>query len=239
MGIIESYKTKDMIKEEVTEQNQTNETQEQIVEKKNPIAKILIEEYGTVEIELYPDMAPNTVANFISLVNEGYYQNYPFDRIVKDFTVQCGMGDEDFEYSINGEFAENGYTNNTLKFERGTVGLSRADYTNYATDEDIKKEGFNSGFASFFITLKEEPELDGIYAPFGKVTQGMEIIDKISKIATESQVEGGENSKPLNPPIIKYITVDTFGINYPTPERKKKFDFMNWLYQQYGMIPSE
>ena len=93
--------------------------------KQNPVVTMLIENYGNVEIELYPDMAPNTVANIINLINSRYYKGYKFDRVVEDFCIQCGNEDsKTSEYSVKGEFVANNYTNNTLKFERGTVRTS-------------------------------------------------------------------------------------------------------------------
>ncbi len=111
-------------------------------------------------------------------------------------------------------------------------GLARADYSTWGNSE-LTEEGYNSGYSSFFITLKDEPQLDGHYAPFGKVILGMDIIDKISKLQTNVDENGISTEEPINPPTIKYIAVDTFGIEYPEPERTKAFDYQSWLMQQY------
>ncbi len=191
-----------------------------------------IEDYGNIVIELYPDMAPNTVANIIDLIKKNYYQGQKIDRVVDNFIIQCGSEDANgYTHSIKGEFSENGYSKNTLKFERGTIGLARADYS--SLDNSLIEKGYNSGLASFFITVKDEPNLDGIYAPFGKVTSGMNIIDKISELQTEIDEDGNKTEKPINPPTIKYIAVDTFGVEYPRPERMVAFDYQSWLMQQY------
>ena len=136
-----------------------------------PIVSMEIKDYGTIKIELYPDMAPNTVKNFIKLVNEGYYNGLTFHRVEK-MLIQggdtAGDGTGQSELSINGEFTENGY-DNTLKFERGTLGLARLDYTNYSSlDASLVEEGYNSGYAQFFIMAQDIAEFDGYYCSFRK-----------------------------------------------------------------------
>lgn len=112
---------------QVSENEGQNGTEQQTEVRQNPVVTMLIEGYGNIAIELYPDMAPNTVANFIHLVQEKYYNGQPFDRIVENLMIQCGNEEsKDIQYSIEGEFAENGYTNNTLKFERGTIRTSKS-----------------------------------------------------------------------------------------------------------------
>ena len=209
-----------------------------------PIVSMEIEGYGTIKMELYPDEAPNTVKNFIKLINEGYYNGLTFHR-VEESLIQggdtAGDGTGTTELSINGEFTANDY-DNKLKFERGTLGLARMDYTAYSSiDSKLTKEGYNSGYAQFFIMAQDESALDGYYTAFGKVTEGMEIVDEITKL--ETTVETDENSgetttttKPVNPPVIKSITVNTLGVNYGEPETHETFDVNSFIMQKlYGI----
>ena len=204
--------------------------QKSTFELKNPIATMEIEDYGIVKIELYPEMAPNTVRNFIELINSGYYNGLTFHR-VEDSLIQGGdkegTGAGKTDYTIPGEFELNGFKENTLKFTRGTLGLARADYTMYyyyTEDSSYLKMGYNSGCSQFFIMAKDEENFDGNYCAFGKVIEGLDIIDEITKIEKTVEVdeetgESEETSTPVNPPIIKSITVDTFGINYKAPTK--------------------
>ena len=178
--------------------------QKSTFELKNPIATMEIEDYGIVKIELYPEMAPNTVRNFIELINSGYYNGLTFHR-VEDSLIQGGdkegTGAGKTDYTIPGEFELNGFKENTLKFTRGTLGLARADYTMYyyyTGDSSYLKMGYNSGCSQFFIMAKDEENFDGNYCAFGKVIEGLDIIDEITKIEK---------------------TVDTFGINYKAPTK--------------------
>ena len=204
--------------------------QKSTFELKNPIATMEIEDYGIVKIELYPEMAPNTVRNFIELINSGYYNGLTFHR-VEDSLIQGGdkegTGAGKTDYTIPGEFELNGFKENTLKFTRGTLGLARADYTMYyyyTGDSSYLKMGYNSGCSQFFIMAKDEENFDGNYCAFGKVIEGLDIIDEITKIEKTVEVdeetgESEETTTPVNPPIIKSITVDTFGINYKAPTK--------------------
>lgn len=209
-----------------------------------PVVSMEIENYGTIKMELYPDAAPNTVKNFIKLINEGYYNGLTFHR-VEESLIQggdiAGDGTGSTEYAINGEFSENGY-DNTLKFERGTVGLARQDYTYYSSlNPNLVEEGYNSGYAQFFIMAKDENSFNGYYTAFGKVIEGMEIVDEITKLETEIETdeETGEESKttkPVNPPVISNITVETFGVEYGEPETHETFDINSYLMQAiYGI----
>lgn len=209
-----------------------------------PIVSMEIEDYGTIKIELYPDMAPNTVKNFIKLINEGYYNGLTFHR-VEESLIQggdtAGDGSGQTEYAINGEFSENGY-DNTLKFERGTVGLARQDYTYYSSlNPDLVEEGYNSGCAQFFIMADDEESFNGYYAAFGKVIEGMDIVDEITKLETEVETdeetgETSETTKPVNPPVISNVTVETFGVEYGEPETHETFDINSYLMQAlYGI----
>lgn len=209
-----------------------------------PVVSMEIDGYGTVKMELYPDEAPNTVKNFIKLINEGYYNGLTFHR-VEESLIQGGDKEGDgtgtTELSINGEFTANDY-DNTLKFERGTLGLARMDYTDYSSiDASLTEEGYNSGYAQFFIMAQDESALDGYYTAFGKVTEGMEIVDEITKLETEVETdeETGETSEtttPVNPPVITSITVDTFGVEYGEPEAHETFDINSFIMQKlYGI----
>lgn len=203
-------------------ENTTNLTESN--EQKVPIATMEIKDYGTVKIELYPDIAPKTVENFINLSNNGFYDNLTFHRIVKDFMIQGGDKNGDgtgkvtlddlynnginSEYTIEGEFETNGYKN-SLKHTEGIISMARTDYSNFPNaDETLIKEGYNSASSQFFIVTKNAPSLDGYYASFGKVIEGMDIIHKIENIQTE-ETEYGENSKPVTPPVIEKIRVET------------------------------
>lgn len=205
--------------------------QKQTLKAQNPIVTMEIENYGTVKMELYPEMAPNTVRNFIKLINEGYYNGLTFHR-VEESLIQGGdkegTGSGVTKYSIEGEFAENGHKENTLSFERGTLGLARQDfslYYYYTGDESYLTKGYNSGCTQFFITAEDCSEsFDGYYCAFGKVTEGMEIIDVLKALETtvETNEETGEETTtttPVNPPVITNMTVETFGIEYNEPEK--------------------
>lgn len=204
--------------------------QKQTLKAQNPIVTMEIENYGTVKMELYPEMAPNTVRNFIKLINEGYYNGLTFHR-VEESLIQGGdkegTGSGVTKYSIEGEFAENGHKENTLSFERGILGLARQDfslYYYYTGDERYLTKGYNSGCTQFFITAEDCSEsFDGYYCAFGKVTEGMEIIDVLKALETtvETNEETGEETTtttPVNPPVITNMTVETFGIEYNEPD---------------------
>ena len=222
----------------------------------NPVATMEVENFGTVKIELYPDLAPETVANFITLANRGFYDGLTFHRVVKDFMIQGGDpegtgqgsakisdlkdGGEDTAYSIKGEFVANG-VNNTLKFEEGVIGMARNDYTSYSST--LTEESYNSGSSQFFIMTADNTSLNGYYTSFGKVIEGMDVIHNIEnvevKIADDSEETGNtEVSTPVNPVTITSIKVETNGVDYGLPETLTPFDYMSWLYRQYGLDPS-
>lgn len=152
--------------------------------------------------ELYPDIAPNTVNNFISLIQKGFYDGVIFHRVIEGFMLQggdpqgTGMGGPD--YSIKGEFTQNGFENN-LAHDPGVLSMART----MAPD---------SAGSQFFIMHKKSPHLDGLYAAFGKITEGMDIVDKIASVPTDS------NDRPMETQRMKKVTVDTFGVDYPAPE---------------------
>lgn len=217
------------------------------VKVQNPIVTMEVEGYGTVKIELYPDMAPNTVANFIQLANRGYYNGLTFHRTIPDFMVQGGDkngdgtgsvnysdlkdGGEEKAYAIKGEFIANGFKKNTLRHEEGVISMARGDYSAYG----LTAEGYNSAGSQFFIMAGDNSSLNGLYSAFGKVTEGMDIIHKIENVEVvtrdSSATEGID--KPVNPPVIKSITVETYGVDYGMPEVQDAFDVQNWLMQQY------
>lgn len=172
--------------------------------KELPIATIVIKDYGTIEAELYPHIAPNTVNNFISLANNGFYDGLTFHRIIKDFMVQGGDPNGDGTggpgYSIKGEFTKNKFKND-LKHAEGILSMARS-------------QNKNSAGSQFFIMTKDTPHLDGEYAAFGKVTSGMDIVHKIENIETSA------NDKPVKGVVIESIKVDTKGVKYDEPEKK-------------------
>lgn len=168
----------------------------------NPIVTITMENGDVMKVELYPDIAPNTVNNFLSLVEKGFYNGLIFHRVIPGFMIQggcpegTGMGGPG--YSIRGEFSQNGFPNE-LKHEPGVISMARAMHP-------------NSAGSQFFLMHETSPHLDGSYAAFGKVTEGLEVIDKIAQIPTDS------SDRPLEPQVIKSMTADTQGQEYPQPE---------------------
>ena len=221
-----------------------------------PVATMEVENFGTIKFELYPEYAPETVANFITLANRGFYDGLTFHRIVKDFMIQGGdkNGDgtgvattkdlrddgDDTEYTIKGEFIANG-VDNKLQFEEGVVAMARSDYTSYSST--LTEESYNSGSSQFFIMTAENTGLNGQYTSFGKVIEGMDIVHQIEavevKAADDAETTGNtEVSTPVNPPVITSIRVETNGIDYGLPETLTPFDYTSWLYQQYGIDPS-
>ena len=221
-----------------------------------PVATMEVENFGTIKFELYPEYAPETVANFTTLANRGFYDGLTFHRIVSDFMIQGGdkNGDgtglattsdlkddgDDTEYTIKGEFVANG-VDNKLQFQEGVVAMARSDYTSYSSS--LTEESYNSGSSQFFIMTAENTGLNGQYTSFGKVIEGMDIVHQIEavevKAADDAETSGNtEVSTPVNPPVITSIRVETNGIDYGLPETLTPFDYMTWLYQQYGIDPS-
>ncbi|MEY9970451.1 peptidyl-prolyl cis-trans isomerase B (cyclophilin B) [Lysinibacillus sp. RC46] len=169
--------------------------------KENPIVTITMNNDEKIVIELEPSTAPNTVANFISLVKKGFYDGLIFHRVVPDFMIQggdpSGNGTGGPDYSIEGEFSLNGFKND-LKHERGVISMARS-------------QDLNSAGSQFFIMVNEASHLDGEYAAFGKVIEGMETVDAI---ATSER----EGEKPLKDQQMKKVEVDTKGFDYPAPK---------------------
>ncbi len=238
------------------------------MEVKNPIVTMEVQDYGVIKLELYPEEAPEAVANFIALAQNGFYNGLKFHRVVKDFMIQGGdkngdgtgepqlsdlglVGEDDANnrtYCITGEFLANGYEN-TLKNEEGTISMARADYTSYSSQ--LTTESYNSAGSQFFINTVDNSSLDGSYAVFGKVIEGMDVVHAIENVevkaaedetaeneesteskSTESQAEV---STPVTDVIISNVSVETYGIDYGMPETLEPFDYYNWIYQTYGI----
>ena len=169
----------------------------------NPIVTFEMENGDIMKAELYPEIAPNTVNNFISLVQNGFYDGLIFHRVIRGFMIQggcpdgTGMGGPG--YTIKGEFSQNGFAND-LRHTEGVLSMARAMHP-------------DSAGSQFFIMHKNSPHLDGDYAAFGKITEGMDIVNKIAETATDY------SDRPLEEQKMKKVTVDTMGVEYPAPER--------------------
>ena len=169
----------------------------------NPIVTIEMEDGGIIKAELYPEIAPNTVNNFISLINKGFYNGVIFHRVIPGFMIQggdpLGRGTVGPGYSIRGEFRLNGFKND-LKHTAGVLSMARSMAP-------------NSAGSQFFIMHEDAPHLDGQYASFGKVLEGMDVVDRIARTRRDF------NDKPRMEQKMKSVTVDTFGVEYPEPEK--------------------
>ena len=170
----------------------------------NPIVTITMTNGDVMKAELYPEIAPNTVNNFISLVKKGFYDGLIFHRVISGFMIQggcpdgTGMGGPG--YNIRGEFSQNGF-NNPLKHEAGVLSMARAMHP-------------DSAGSQFFIMHKPAPHLDGSYAAFGKITEGMDVVNQIAETDTDY------SDRPLDEQKIQSMTVETFGVDYPEPEKR-------------------
>lgn len=170
---------------------------------KNPIVTIEMNSGSIIKVELYPDIAPNTVKNFISLVQKNFYDGLIFHRVIRGFMIQggdpegTGMGGPG--YSIKGEFSYNQFENN-LKHSAGVLSMARS-------------QAPNSAGSQFFIMHKDSPHLDGSYAGFGKVIEGMEVVNEIADVKTDY------SDRPLEPQVMKKVIVDLFGETYEEPEK--------------------
>lgn len=168
----------------------------------NPVVTITMKDGGVIKVELYPDKAPNTVNNFISLVNHNFYDGLIFHRVISGFMIQggdpdgTGMGGPG--YSIKGEFSQNRF-NNDLKHERGVISMARSMMP-------------DSAGSQFFIMHQDAPHLDGAYAAFGKVIEGMDVVDRIAGTATDY------SDRPREDQVMETVTVETFGQEYDEPE---------------------
>lgn len=168
----------------------------------NPIVTFKIKDGGVIKAELYPEKAPNTVNNFISLVQSGFYDGLIFHRVISGFMIQggdpMGRGTGGPGYNIRGEFKLNAFNKNDIKHERGVLSMARAQHP-------------DSAGSQFFIMHANASYLDGQYAAFGKVIEGIEEVDKIAAAKVDW------NDKPLKPQIMEKVTVETFGTEYPAP----------------------
>lgn len=168
----------------------------------NPIVTIEMENGDIMKAELYPDIAPNTVNNFISLINKGFYDGVIFHRVIKGFMLQGGDPDGNGTggpgYSIKGEFSQNGFKND-LKHTEGVLSMARTMIP-------------DSAGSQFFIMHKNAPHLDGAYAAFGKIIEGMDVVNKIAEVHTDY------SDRPMQDQRMAKVTVETFGISYPEPE---------------------
>ncbi len=177
----------------------------EMINMKNPIVTITMETGKEIKIELYPEKAPNTVNNFISLVKKGFYNGTKFHRVIENFVIQggdpqgTGMGGPGYE--IKGEFSKNGFAND-LKHTRGIISMARAQHP-------------DSAGSQFFVMHMDAPHLDGSYAAFGKVISGMSEVDRIAT------VESDPNDKPLKDEIMKNVTVELFDYKFAEPEKIK------------------
>lgn len=169
----------------------------------NPIVTFTMENGDTMKAELYPEIAPISVNNFISLIQKNFYDGLIFHRVIRGFMIQggdpegTGMGGPG--YSIKGEFSSNGVAND-LKHTEGVLSMARSMMP-------------NSAGSQFFIMHKNAPHLDGSYAAFGKIIEGMDTVNKIAETPTDY------SDRPLTPQVIKTVTVETFGVDYPEPEK--------------------
>ncbi|MBP5164219.1 MAG: peptidylprolyl isomerase [Lachnospiraceae bacterium] len=169
----------------------------------NPIVTIEMEDGGIIKAELYPDKAPQSVRNFISLINKHFYDGLIFHRVIRGFMIQGGdpegNGTGGPGYSIKGEFESNGFPND-IKHEAGVLSMARSMRP-------------DSAGSQFFIMHKKAPHLDGDYAAFGQVTEGMDVVDRIAEETT------ADDDRPYKNQVMKKVTVETFGVEYPEPEK--------------------
>ena len=168
----------------------------------NPIVTITMENGSVIKAELYPEIAPESVNNFISLINKNFYDGLTFHRVIYGFMIQggcpLGNGTGGPGYHIKGEFSQNGFENN-LKHTPGVLSMARSMFP-------------DSAGSQFFLMHKDAPHLDGAYAAFGKVIEGMDVVNAIAEVDTDY------SDKPLTPQVMKSVTVDTFGVEYPEPK---------------------
>ena len=171
----------------------------------NPIVTIEMQDGGVIKAELYPDIAPQSVRNFVTLIQKGFYDGLIFHRVISGFMIQGGDPDGNGTggpgYHIYGEFRQNGF-DNRLKHTRGVLSMARAMMP-------------NSAGSQFFLMHEDAPHLDGGYAAFGKVIEGMDVVDRIANTRT------GANDRPIQPQVMKKVTVETFGEDYPEPKHYK------------------
>ncbi len=174
-----------------------------MAETRNPLVTITMEDGSVIKAELYPEIAPQSVYNFISLISKGFYNGLGFHRIIPGFMIQGGDPDGNGtggpDYSIRGEFASNGFKND-LKHTAGVLSMARSMFP-------------DSAGSQFFLMHKDAPHLDGDYAAFGMVVEGMDVVNKIAETPTDFR------DRPLTPQVMKTVTVETFGVSYPEPDK--------------------
>ncbi len=172
----------------------------------DPIVTFTMENGKTFRAELYPDKAPNTVNNFLSLVKSGFYDGLCFHRVIEGFMIQggdpAGNGTGGPGYTIKGEFRMNGFLKNDLKHLRGVLSMARSMMP-------------DSAGSQFFVMHEDAAHLDGQYAAFGKVIEGMEVVDEIASVRTDMR------DRPLEPQIMRSVTAETFGLEYPEPKHAR------------------
>lgn len=226
---------------------------------KNPVAIFELENFGTVKIELYPEYAPNTVANFINLINKGFYTGKAFygKDINAIYAVKTADGedvnptmslvnsdiasgsDNDLNYQINGEFVANGFEQNTLKHQKGVVSMLRENYSSYF---GLTEQGYNSASSHFQIMLEDNRNLNGMYAAFGKVTEGLDVVENVFNSITVDENSEDENIETqentiidfATPVVITKATVETYGIDYGIPEVHSAFDYSSFLQNYFN-----
>lgn len=173
----------------------------------NPVVTFTMQNGKTFKAELYPDQAPNTVNNFLSLVRSGFYDGLTFHRVIEGFMIQggdpAGNGMGGPGYTIAGEFRANGFAGNNIKHARGVLSMARTSMP-------------NSAGSQFFVMHQNSSHLDGQYAAFGKVIEGMETVDEIAVTPTDMR------DRPLTPQVIASVTAETFGVEYPEPVRARR-----------------
>lgn len=231
-------------------------------EVKNPVATLELENYGTVKIELYPKYAPNTVANFINLINKDFYTGKVFygkdvnaiyavktadgeaaepTMSLVDSSIEAGS-ESDKNYQINGEFVANDFEDNTLKHEKGTISMLRENYSSYF---GLQEQGYNSASSNFQIMLEDNRNLNGMYAAFGKVIEGLDIVEKAFN--SETVAENTDNNSEATeastentildfaqPVVIKSAKVETYGVDYGVPEVHEAFDYNAFLQSYFN-----
>ena len=173
----------------------------------NPVVTFTMQNGKTFKAELYPDKAPNTVNNFLSLVGSGFYDGLTFHRVIEGFMIQggdpAGSGMGGPGYTIAGEFRANGFLKNDIRHARGVLSMARSSLP-------------NSAGSQFFIMHENSSHLDGQYAAFGKVIEGMEVVDEIAQTPTDMR------DRPLIPQVMERVTAETFGVEYPAPVRTRR-----------------
>lgn len=201
-GFIMQENNNELDNSEITD-SQENEERMDNMEGKNPIVTITMASGKEIKIELYPEHAPNTVNNFIYLINQDFYDGLIFHRVIKGFMLQGGdpegTGTGGPGYSIKGEFSQNGF-DNELKHDRGVISMARSMSP-------------DSAGSQFFIMHQDSPHLDGQYAVFGKVIEGLDVVDELANVSTAVQ------DRPVEEQVMKEVKVETFGIEYDEPDK--------------------